>query len=131
MGDNLSAESESVEVKDASIVVSSSSAPVGTTAVEIQLVDSKGKRITSENEMRVTILFSEEDDNGSVFFSEAGKPILFKNGIARVVIGDSEAETVNISAKSAFGLKVQGGKVVFGHAGATGVGALMLRETKD
>ena len=131
LNDNLDTESESFEVKDATIVVSRSSAPVGTTVVEIQLVDAHGKRITSENSMRVTVLFSEESDNGSVFFSDAGKPILFKNGVARVVIGDTEAETVNISAKSAFGLKVQNGRVTFGHAGAGGVGALMLRETKD
>ena len=131
VNDSLEAESENIEIKDATIVVSQSSAPVDTTVVEIQLVDKKGKRITSENEMRVTILFSEEDDNNSVFFSEAGKPILFKNGIAKVVIGDTEAETVNISAKSSFGLKVVNGRVTFGHAGASGVGALMLRETKD
>ncbi len=129
--DNLSAESEKIEVKDATIQVSSSAAPVGTTVVQIQLLDSKGKRITSENEMRIFIVFTEEVINGSTFFSDAGKPVLFKNGLAKIVIGDSEAETVEISAKSQYGLKVVSGRVVFGHPGASGVGALMLRETKD
>ncbi len=66
-----------------------------------------------------------------MFFSELGKPVLFKKGVARIVIGDNEAETVTITARSKFGLKVVNGKVVFGRAGATGVGTLMLRESKD
>ena len=81
--------------------------------------------------MKVTIVITEETINGSTFFSNAGQPILFKNGVAKFVIGDTEAETVDISAKSPYGLKVVNGKVVFGRVGATGVGALMLRETKD
>lgn len=127
----LSVESGKFEVKDATIQVSSTDAPVGSAVVEIQLLDSKGKRIKDENEMTVTILFQEENENGTVFFSELGKPILFKKGIAKVVIGDSEAETVHIFARSKFGLKVINGKVSFGRAGASGVGALMLRESKD
>ena len=54
-----------------------------------------------------------------------------RNGVAKLIIGDTEAESVDISAKSAYGLKVLNGRVTFGHAGASGVGALMLRETKD
>jgi hypothetical protein len=38
---------------------------------------------------------------------------------------------VEISAKSLYGLKVLNGKVVFGRVGPSGVGALMVRETKD
>lgn len=131
VADNLVAESEDFTVKDATIVVSNTSAPVGATSVEIQLVDSEGKRIKEENEMTITILVQEENENGSVFFSELGKPILFKKGLARIVLGNSEAETVIVSARSKFGLKVANGKVIFGRAGATGVGALMLRESKD
>ena len=118
-------------MKDATIIVSNTSSPVGATTVEIQIVDSKGKRIKEENEMTLTILVSEENANGSVFFSEAGKPILFKKGLARIVIGDGEAEVVTISAVSRFGLRVVSGKVIFGKAGSTGVGTLMLRESKD
>ena len=129
--ENLSVESEKIEVKDATIEISSTTAPVGTTVVKIQLLDSKGKRITSENEMRITIVITEEVINGSTFFSDAGKPILFKNGVASFVIGDTEAETVHISAKSLYGLKVLNGKVTFGRVGPSGVGALMVRETKD
>jgi len=127
----LSVESDEFEVKEATIVVSSTSAPVGATTVEIQLVDKNGKRIKEENELRLTILISEENDNGSVFFSEAGKPLLFTKGLAKIVIGDGEAEVVNISARSKFGLNVINGKVIFGRAGSTGVGTLMLRESKD
>jgi hypothetical protein len=128
--DALSTQSEEFEVKDATIQVSNTSAPVGTTVVEVQLLDSKGKRI-KDNKLTVTIVYEEENGNGSVFVSELGKPILFRNGVAKIVIGNTEAESVTISAKSKFGLKVINGKVVFGRAGASGVGTLMLRETKD
>ena len=74
---------------------------------------------------------TEETLNGSTFFSNAGQPVLFKNGVAKFIIGDTEAETVSISAKSPYGLKVVNGRVTFGRVGASGVGALMLRETKD
>jgi hypothetical protein len=129
--ENLLSGGHKIEVKDATIEVSTTAAPVGTTVVEIQLVDAQGKRITTENDMKVLIILHEENPNGSVFFSEAGKPILFKNGVAKIVIGDNEAETVSVVAKSSFGLKVKNGKVTFGRAGATGVGSLMLREAKD
>ncbi len=128
--DALTVESSKFEVKEATIQVSNTSAPVGTTVVEVQLLDSKGKRI-KDNSLAVTILFEEENANGSVFISELGKPVLFRNGVAKIVIGDSEAESVTISAKSKYGLKVINGKVIFGRAGASGVGTLMLRETKD
>ncbi len=128
--DALSVQSEEFEAKEATIQVSNTSAPVGTTVVEVQLLDSKGKRI-KDNKLTVTIVYEEENSNGSVFLSELGKPILFRNGVAKIVIGNTEAESVTISAKSKFGLKVINGKVVFGRAGASGVGTLMLRETKD
>ena len=127
----LTFESDEFEVKEATIVVSNTSAPVGATTVEIQLVDKNGKRIKEENEMRLTILIAEENDNGSVFFSEAGKSITFTKGLAKIVLGDNESEVVNISARSKYGLNVVNGKVVFGKAGSTGVGTLMLRESKD
>ncbi len=128
--DALSTQSEEFEAKEATIQVSNTSAPVGTTVVEVQLLDSKGKRI-KDNKLTVSIVYEEENSNGSVFVSELGKPILFRNGVAKIVIGNTEAESVTISAKSKYGLKVINGKVVFGRAGASGVGTLMLRETKD
>ena len=128
---NLTAESESFDVKDATIQISSVSSPVGSTVVEIQLVDSKGQRIKNENEMTFTVAFEESNENGTIFFSELGKPILFKKGVAKIVIGDSEAEEVTITARSSYGLKVINGKISFGRAGPAGVGTLMLREKKD
>ena len=44
---------------------------------------------------------------------------------------DGEAEVVTISAVSRFGLRVVSGKVIFGKAGTTGVGTLMLRESRN
>ena len=52
-------------------------------------------------------------------------------GLAKLVVADSEAEVVNFTARSKYGLKVISGRVSFGRAGASGVGTLMLRETKE
>jgi hypothetical protein len=111
--------------------VISTSAPVGTTQVELRLVDEKGQRITAESRLPITIIYEEEDPNNSVTFSAPGLGVLFKNGIAKFTIGDTEAETVTISAESEYGFKIRKGTVTFGRVGPSGVGSLLLREKKD
>jgi hypothetical protein len=91
IGEGLSVESERIEVKDATIVISSTSAPIGTTRVTIQLVDSKGKRITSESEMKITIIIHEGGNIDASTIYKTGQPVLFKNGLASFVIGDKES----------------------------------------
>lgn len=128
---NLSEESEPFQVKQATIEVISGVAPVGTTEVEIQIVDEHGKRITSENQLIIQILFEEEDPNNSLFLSSPGKPILFRNGLAKVVLGNTQAETVTISPDGGSGFKIKAGTVTFGRVGKSGIGTLMLLEPKD
>ncbi|OGW83376.1 MAG: hypothetical protein A3C47_03325 [Omnitrophica bacterium RIFCSPHIGHO2_02_FULL_51_18] len=128
---SLAAESEPFPVKQATIEVISGAAPIGTTEVQIQLVDEKGKRIISENSLIIQIFFEESDPNNSVFLSSPGKPILFRNGLARLVIGDTEAETVTIAPSAGAGFKIKAGTVTFGRVGKSGIGALMLLESKD
>ncbi len=127
----LSAESPAFKVKQATIEVISAAAPVGTTEVLIQLVDEQGRRVTSENQLMIHLTFVEDDPNNSLFFSSPGKPILFRNGLAKVVIGNTQAETVTVSPQADGGFKIKAGTVTFGRVGASGIGTLMLVEDKE
>lgn len=129
-GSNLSGETGAFDVIEATVVVVSKAAPVGTTELELHLVDSKGRRI-SDSAAAITLVFEEEFADGSIFISEPGKPVLFDKGIARVVIGNAQAETVTIGALSDMGFKIKKGVVTFGRVGSGGMGTLMLRESKD
>lgn len=129
--DGLKAQSDPVWVKQASIQVISTMAPVGKTEVEIQLLDDKGKRIVSDNTLTLTITFQDPNNNESVFLDSPGKPILFHKGVAKVVIGDTEAETITINPQSSFGFKIESGTVAFGKVGKGGIGTLLYWEDKD
>ncbi len=128
---SMTAVTSPIQIKDASIEVISTVAPIGTTEVEIQLVDESGNRITSENSISIQILVDEATKDNSVFFSSPGKPIIFTKGLARVVIGNTQAETVTLSATSQYGFKIKSGTVTFGKIGTTGIGAVMYWEPKD
>lgn len=128
---HLTVQSQTVQVKQASIEVLSTVAPVGTTEVQIQLIDENGKRITSGGNVSIRLIIREDDPNNSVFLTSPGKPILFQNGLAKIGIGDTEAETVTITPETDAGFKIQSGTVTFGRIGKGGVGTLMLWEPKD
>ncbi|MBI2095879.1 MAG: hypothetical protein HYT89_06900, partial [Candidatus Omnitrophica bacterium] len=128
---SMTASTAPIKVKDASVEVISTVAPIGTTEVEIQLVDETGNRVTSENSISIQILWEEETADNSVFFTSPGKPIIFNKGLAKVVIGNTQAETVKISATAKYGFKIKSGTVSFGRVGSSGIGAVMYWEPKD
>lgn len=128
---NLSADSPPVKVESAVVQVISTVAPVGTTEVEIQLVDAKGKRITRENNVTIQIVVYEDDGDRSYFSSSLDKPVTFRNGLAKIVLGNSEAETVTLGVETKYGFEIKPGTVTFGKMGKSGIGALMWWESKD
>lgn len=129
--DGLTAQTEPVKVEQATIQVIPTVAPIGKTQVEIQLLDSQGKRILSDSTLPLTITFDESSANGSVFLDSPGKPVLFHNGVAKIVLGDTEAETVTINPQSTYNFKIQSGTVTFGKVGKSGIGTLLYWEDKD
>ena len=127
----LEAESPEIEVREAKIEVISTVAPVGTAEVYIRLVDEEGNTISSENELTLQVSLVEEYDDGSASSTATSTPVTFKNGVAKVLISNSQAEIVSVSAFSSLDFKVKTGTVTFGRAAKTGIGTLMWREIKE
>ncbi|HLD69961.1 MAG TPA: hypothetical protein VJA17_04270, partial [Candidatus Omnitrophota bacterium] len=129
-GSALKAESPKLEVKGAVLEVVSTFSPVGTTEVVIKLVDEQGNIIKSESSLALQVGLEEERDNSSASSSTFNAPATFQNGVAKILIGNTEAEVVTISPSSNFNFKVKKGAVTFGRAAKTGIGTLMWREIK-
>ncbi|MBU4457948.1 MAG: hypothetical protein KJ902_04305 [Candidatus Omnitrophica bacterium] len=130
-GGELKGESPKIEVRQATIQVVSTFAPVGTTEVLIQLVDEEGNIITSENELTMQVGLQEEYDNSSSSSSATQNPVTFNKGVARILVSNTQAEMVAIAPKSLYDFKIKKGTVTFGRIAKTGIGSLMWREIKD
>jgi hypothetical protein len=125
------AESREFEVKEARLDVISINAPVGTAEVTILLRDEAGNTISSENELTLTVELEEEYADNSSYSSASEQPVTFHQGVAKVLVSNSQAERVTISPSSTLDFKARKGSVTFGRTAKTGIGALMYREIKD
>ena len=128
---NLFAESGQFIVKNVTIIVTDTVSPVGTTEIEIQLVDDQGRVITTENNLEISVKLIEELDNVSASSMATVTPVRFINGKISITVSDTEAEEVGVLPQTALGLKIKAGKVTFGRAAKSGIGTLMWREMKD
>jgi len=127
----LKAESPEIEVKEAKLEVISIDAPVGTAEVTILLLDESGNPISSENELTLTVTLEEEYDDGSSSSSATQTPVTFRKGVAKVLVSNSQAERVSVSAFSTLDFKTRKGTVTFGRTAKSGIGTLLYREIKD
>jgi hypothetical protein len=127
----LTAQSPEIEVKNATLVVDDTEAPVGTAEVTVYLVDEEGNVITSENDLIFTVELDEENANSSASSSASQTPVTFVSGKANILVSNTEPEFVTISPKSAYKFKVKKGTVKFGRLAKTGIGVLMWREIKE
>lgn len=128
---DLKSDRVKIEVKEVILEVVSTVAPVGTAEVTIRLVDEEGNVISGENSLDALIGLSEENDDSSASSSATRVPVTFNNGIAKVLIINTEAEVVTIFPSSKYDFKIKIGTVTFGRFTKTGIGALMWREIKD
>lgn len=129
--DNLSAETDTFEVKEAIIQVIDTTSLVGTTEVIIQLVDEEGKIITTESDLEVLVKLFEAIDNSSASSMSTVTPVRFINGQIKIPVTDTEAEEVGVFPQTQFGLKVKPGKITFGRVAKSGIGTIMWREVKE
>ena len=128
---NIHAETLKIEVKQVSIVVESTYAPVGTTEVTIRLVDEDGNVIYSESSLSILIEIKEEFEDFSALSSAQSQPVTFKNGVVKVSVSDSRAEIVTIWAVSDLDFEIKKGTITFGRITKTGVGSLMWRDISE
>ena len=127
----LIGESPTIEVKEASIEVVSGYAPVGTTEVIIKLVDDEGNTIDSENNLTVKVQLEEEYGDSSASSLASQTPVTFQNGIAKILVSNTQPEIVTISPSSTFDFNIKKGTITFGRITKTGIGTLMWREIKE
>lgn len=127
----LTAESSTIVVKKVYLQVVDTEAPLGTTEVEIRLVDENNNIITTESSLGVTVNLEEENANSSAVSSAVLKHVSFKQGIAKILVSDAEIETVTVIPKSKYKFDVRKGTVKFGEVSKKGVGVLMWREIKE
>ncbi len=128
---DLKGESPKIEVKQASLQVVSTFAPIGTAEVTVKLVDENGNIITSEDELTMQVSLVEEYDNSSASSSAIETPVTFRKGVAKILVSNSQAEMVTISPQAAYDFKIKEGSVTFGKIAKAGIGSLMWREIKD
>ncbi len=127
----ISATSPAIEVKQATIVVIPKETPTGTTEVIIIITDEEGNIITTENDLLVWISLQEEFPNGSALSTAILRPVIFHNGVSRIIITDPEAEVVTITPRSEYKFKIKQGTVTFGRIAKKGIGTLLWRELRE
>jgi len=126
----LVGKSPNIEVKEATIVVTSTVAPIGTAEITITLVDEEGNIISSESGVSITVDLEEELPNGSALSNASVQAVTFSNGVVRILVSNTQSEVVTILPKSTYRFKIKKGTVRFGRIAKTGIGMLMWREIK-
>ena len=127
----LTAEVSEIDIRTAVIEVISTTAPVGTTEVVIELTDEEGEIITEESSLTITVELEEEVDNNSAYSPALTQSVTFTNGIAKLLISNTQAEDVTIIPKVDYDFKIKDGTVTFGRIAKSGIGALLWLELKD
>ncbi|GEM_PF-1232074 len=127
----ISVKSRLIRIKTATIKVIDSEGPAGGAAeVIIIIVDEDGNIITSENNLPITVRLTEENPNKSALTSAILNPVVFHNGVARIIITNPEAEDVTVTPVSDYGFDIKKGTVKFGRFTRTGIGTVLWRELK-
>lgn len=129
--DGLSIKSDNIVIKQATIEVVSTSAPIGSTEVIIKIVDEDGAIIKSENTVTILVELEEEYSDSSATTTASTEIVSFVDGIAKILVSDTQPEVVTITPKADYIFKVKKGSVKFGRIAKTGIGALMWREIKS
>lgn len=127
----LAAQSPTIVVKKVYLQVVNTEAPIGSTEVAVQLVDEDNNLITTESGLTVNIELEEELVNSTASSPGILTPSFFKDGIAKFIVSNTEAEDVIITPKSRYKFEIKKGTVKFGKISKKGIGVLMWRELKE
>lgn len=125
---SVSGSSQVITVKSATINVISTSGSVGPLVVQVQILDSKGNVITSDNSTSFTVTIAEFVKNSSIVSKAVTNKVTVSQGSALISVTDSEAETVTITAIAEPSLVSVAGLVRFGTVSGGGIGVQYWRE---
>ena len=126
--EGLVGESAQFTVRDATIEVVDTTAPVGSGEVVVRLVDDLGRVVSGESELVVPVRLREEFGNGSA--STGVSELRFREGMATLPVFDSEPEVVTVVPSALYKLKIKEGIITFGQVGRAGISTLLWREVK-
>jgi hypothetical protein len=126
--EGLAGESAQFTVRDATIEVVDTAAPLGSGEVTLRLVDDLGRVVTTESEMVVPVRLREEFGNASA--STGVSAVRFREGVATLPVFDSEPEVVTVVPSALYKLKIREGTITFGQVGRAGINTLLWRELK-
>jgi len=128
----LAEQSQAIEVKKATIEVIDTEGPAGgSTEVIIVIRDEDGNIIDSENSLPLWVSLQEENPNGSALSSAILNPVIFHEGVSRIIVTNPDAEIVTIVPSSKYDFNIKTGTVKFGRVARKGVGTLLWREIKE
>jgi len=122
--------SDNIVVDYGKIKVISKSASVGTTTVQVQIQDSAGAIISTDNSTTFTVYLSESSANDSAYSSAASEAIQVTSGVANITLSDTEPEIVTVTPSSSPYLEPVAGEVNFGGVGDEGIRVLYWEEKK-
>ncbi|GEM_PF-4930089 len=123
--------SAAIDIITGTIKVISASGPVGPVLVEVNIVDSAGSVLISDDSTTFTVSLSEFIADNSASSEAAETPVQVSGGIATITVTDDSAEVVTVTPSSVPELSVETGTVTFGTVSGAGVGIQIWREVKE
>ena len=126
---DVSGDVEIPAVRYGAIRVLSTSGPVGSLRVEVQVEDSSGNVIESDSSTTFSVTLEEEGPNGSAVCEES-QTLKIAGGRAIITITNNEPETVTVIPSSTPYLEPISGKVSFGGIGADGIRIIHWEEER-
>ncbi|GAH17218.1 unnamed protein product, partial [marine sediment metagenome] len=122
--------SDNIQVAYGKIVVISKSATVGTTAVQVQIQDSAGTIVSTDDSTTFTVSLSEGTANDSAYSLATSEAVTVTSGVANIRLSDTDPEIVTVTPSSSPYLEPLAGEVTFGGVGEEGIRMLYWEEKK-
>ena len=113
---------DTITIKEGTIKVFSNSGPVGPISVKVKLLDSSKEILTEDDSTTFTVTLDEfMKDNDSATSTATTSPVTVTDGVATIVIEDTEPETVTVTPLSDPELISVSGQVRFGTVSGSGL----------
>ncbi|MFH1655093.1 MAG: hypothetical protein ABH954_00580, partial [Candidatus Omnitrophota bacterium] len=122
--------SDSINVDYGKIKVINKSATVGTTTVQLQIQDSSGSIITTDDSTTFTVSLTERRANNTTSCSATSEAVTVTSGIANITLSDTEPEIVTVTPSSTPYLVPNAGEINFGGIGEEGIRILYWEDKK-
>lgn len=129
---SVAGSSPGITVKSGSIKVVSTAGPVGLLGVEVKILDANGNLLNEDNSTTFIISIVEAmEDNNSCTSLNTSIPAIVTDGIAKIMLRDTEAETATVTPFSTPSLSALSGTIRFGTVSGAGINIPLWREMRE